>query len=43
MEPGPGVFVFTLGGSLMIALLSIFYRACVASVQNPVVSLRYEG
>lgn len=41
--PGIWIFVLTLLGSLLIALLTVFYRSLRAAMQNPGETLRSEG
>jgi putative ABC transport system permease protein len=39
---GPAIFVFALGLSLAIAVLTVGYKSVRAAIMNPVESLRYE-
>jgi putative ABC transport system permease protein len=43
VKPGIGIFIMTLLGSLIIALLTVTYRSFRAAIQNPAESLRAEG
>ena len=43
VKPGIGIFVLTLFGSLLIALLTVAQRSFSAAVQNPGDTLRAEG
>jgi ABC-type antimicrobial peptide transport system permease subunit len=43
VKPGVGIFIMTLLGSLLIALLTVTYRSFRAAIQNPGESLRVEG
>lgn len=43
VKPGIEIFVMTLSGSLLFALLTVAYRSFRAAVQNPGESLRSEG
>ena len=43
VNPGIGIFVITLFGSLLIALATVAYRCYRAAAQNPGESLRTEG
>jgi len=43
VKPGVGIFIMTLLGSLLIALLTVTYRSFRAAIQNPGESLRFEG
>jgi len=43
VNPGIGIFIMTLLGSLLIALLTVTYRSFRAAIQNPGESLRVEG
>jgi len=42
MSPGPGMFVFVVGITLLIALLTVIYQTVKVTLQNPVDALRYE-
>ena len=42
VKPGVGIFLFTLLGSLAVALLTVAYQSFLAAVQNPVESLRQQ-
>lgn len=41
-EPGIGIFVVTILGSLILALITVSYKSIRASLTNPVKSLKYE-
>jgi putative ABC transport system permease protein len=41
-SPGPGMFVFVAGISLLIALSTVIYQTVKVAFQNPVDALRYE-
>jgi ABC-type antimicrobial peptide transport system permease subunit len=43
VKPGVSIFIMTLFGSLLIALLTVTYRSFRAAIQNPGESLRVEG
>ena len=43
VKPGTEIFIMTLMGSLLIALLTVAYRSFRAAIQNPGDSLRSEG
>lgn len=43
VKPGAEIFIWTLFGSLIIAVLTVAYRSFRAAVQNPGESLRVEG
>jgi len=42
INPGLGIFMLTLFGSLIIALITVAYRSFGAATQNPVINLRHE-
>lgn len=42
VSPGPGIFLFTLLGSVAIALSTVTYRSFLAAIKNPADSLRAE-
>ena len=42
IEPGIGIFIITIAGSLVIAMLTVSYKAIRAALANPVKSLKYE-
>ena len=42
IEVGPGIFLFTGGVVLLIALVTVSYQAIKAATADPVESLRYE-
>lgn len=41
-SPGPGMFVFVAGISLLIALFTVVYQTVKVALKNPVEALRYE-
>jgi putative ABC transport system permease protein len=41
-NPGPGLFAFVAGITLLIALLTVIYQTVKVVLQNPVDALRYE-
>ncbi len=43
VTPGIEIFLFTLLGSLLIAMLTVGYRSFRAAIQNPAESLRIDG
>jgi putative ABC transport system permease protein len=42
IEIGPGVFLLTGAGVLMIAVVTVGYQAIKAALADPIKSLRYE-
>ena len=42
IQPGVGLFLIAITGSMFIALITVGYRAFKAAVANPVISLRDE-
>ena len=42
IEPGVGIFIATIAGSLILALITVSYKSIRAALANPVKSLKYE-